>query len=333
MPVTRQPSHLSSRSKKQPLPPLTFPEDDEEDELIPAPKETNTIQHYNPHRVFRDDPYDDPPEVQLARQRKAAWEAQFDDHDYDWGAKVDGEYRDSIFSPGQEGWQAERGWQLDINAAADNEDHIADVNLGAIGKVTDLTSGGEVSGTLRLVDDIALLPEGFDIKNRGALSVDCDIALNERGENDDDDLDIKAAFEPVPKDLKPVESRPDPDELVARLVARGLHLNVQQKKRQKQKETRLIEGNEILNLQTEDDLMDTDTKNVRVMSTAPAPSPFIAQRKVLPRSVKKVLDAKQKKESDARVARLKEERKHHRTGGSASLAPVASEEMDLLEES
>ena len=105
MPVTRQPSHLSSRSKKQPLPPLTFPEDDEEDELIPSPKETNTIQHYNPHRVFRDDPYDDPPEVQLARQREAAWEAQFDDHDYDWGAKTDGEYRDSIFSAGEEGWQ------------------------------------------------------------------------------------------------------------------------------------------------------------------------------------------------------------------------------------
>ena len=331
--VIGQLNHISSQAKKQPLPPLIFPEDNEDDEPIPPPKTTNNIQHYNPHRVFRDDPYDDPYEVQLARQREAKWETQFDDHDYDWGAKVDGEYRDSIFSPGQEGWQSERGWQLDLNAAADDEDHIADVNLEAVGAVTDVTSGGEVSGTLRLVDDVAFLPEGFDIKNQGALSVSCNIALNEPGEDDEDDLDTAARLEPVPMDLKQVEPQPNPDDLVARPVAKGLHLNVQQKIKQKQEEVRLIEGKEKPDVQTDDDLMDTDTKHVMAKRIAPAPSPFIPQRKVLPRSVRKALHEKQKKESDARVVRMKEERKRQRTRGFDSLAPVASKEMDLLKES
>ena len=277
--IIRQPNHLTSQEKKQPLPPLTFPEDDEENAPVPSPNNTNNIQHYNPHRVFRDDPYDDPPQVQLDRQREAAWEAQFDDHDYDWGAKVDGEYRDSIFSPGQEGWQSERGWQLDINAAADDEDHIADVNLGAIGKVTDLTSGGEASGTLRLVDDVAFLPEGFDIKSRSALSVSCNLALNEPGEDNEDDRDIAARLEPVPKDLKPVQPQPNPDDVVARLLSKGSHLDVQQKIQQKQEEHRLITGKENSKLQTEGDPIETDTKNVKAKRIAPAPSPFIAQRR------------------------------------------------------
>ena len=333
MPVTRQADHLPSRPKKQPPPPLTFPEDNEEDEPTPSPKKTNIVQHYNPHRIFRDDPYDDPPEVQLGRQREAKWEAQFDDHDYDWGAKVHGEYWDSIFSPGGEGWQSGRGWQLDLNAAPDDEDDVADVNLGAIGKMTDVTSGGEVSGTLHLVDDLAFLPEGFNIKNRGALSVSCSLALNEPGEDDEDDRHIQAVLEPVPKNLKPVEPQPSPDDLVERLLAKGLHLNVQQRIEQKQEGNRLVGGRDDSEVQTEDDLMDTDTRNVKVKRITPAPSPFIAQRKVLPRSVKKVLDEKRRKESDARVARMKEERKLHRTRGSVSFALVASEEMDLSDES
>ena len=272
MPVIRQRKHLSSQRKKLPLPPLIFPEDDEDDEPIPPPKKTNAIQHYNSHRIFRDDPYDDPPEVQLARQREAEWEAQFDDHDYDWGAKVDGEYRDSIFSPGGEGWQSERGWQLNLNAAPDDQDHIADVNLGAIGKVTHVTSGGEVSGTLRLVDDFAFLPEGFDIKSRGALSVSCNLALNEPGEDDEDNHDIGARLEPVPKDLKPVQPQPNPDELVARLLAKGLHLDVQQKIQQEREKHILVNRNEQPEVQVEDEPVDTDTKEVKVKRTAPAPS-------------------------------------------------------------
>ena len=196
-----------------------------------------------------------------------------------------------------------------------------------------MTSGGEVSGTLRLVDDVAFLPEGFDIKSRGALSVSCNLALNESGEDDEDDHDIGAQLEPVPKDLKPVQPQPNPDELVARLLAKGLHLDVQQKIQQKQEEQILVNGDEQPKVQIEDDPMNTDTKEVKVKRTALAPSLFIAQRKVLPRSVKKVLDEKQKKESDARVAKMKEERKRQRIRGSVSLAPVTSEEMGLLEDS
>ena len=336
--VARQPKYLPSQLDKSPRPALTFPEDDGDDDPTSPPKAIKDIQRYNPHRIFRDDPFDDALEVQLARQREAEWEAQFTDHeDTDWGSKVEAEYRDSIFSEGNEGWRFERGLQVDAEPASDDEKDVEDVNVELVAPLTAMTSGGEVSDILHSATLHIVHGDEFNTEDLGAVSVSSGVAVNneyveEEGELDTEDEDEP---EPEPRDLKPVPPRSNPEDLLTRLLRKGLHLDVEQKSKQKLEAKALAKEKEEQKMQVADTPMDMETTQVKIKKRAALtpPSPFIIRKKAIPPAVKKANEEKQKKASDARVARMMQERKRDRTLGSGSLAQVASAEMEMLEES